>query len=184
MKEDRGYRYGMALFCLMLAISGVTVIYGSHCCAAFPPEDQAIREHFGAPEWRGIKWLTAALMDWPMGFRLCLMTLTASLIGLAVAFSGFLLVRHEGIVHVRFSAAVRAFLAAILVGVIYILTIYAAGFYGYQGSLILVSWLEISLLVSLMNVPNRSGVILAVPLTVAGFGSAAIISMLMDIPWD
>lgn len=184
MNETKGYRYGMGLFGLAATVSGIAVIYGSQCCAVFSPEDQIIRANFGIPEHRGIRWLTAALMDWPMGFRLCLMTLTASLIGLVVAFSGFLLVQHKDTNYAPLANGLRAFLAALLVGVMYILTIYIAGFVGYQGTLILVSWLIISILVSLMSVSNRSGFILAVPLTVVGFGSAAIISMVLGIAWD
>lgn len=184
MNETRGYRYGMALFSLAAVLSGIAVIYGSQCCAVFSPEDQNIRANFGIPEQRGIRWLTAALMDWPMGVRLCLMTLTASLIGLAVAFSGFLLAQHKNTDHARLADGFRAFSAALLVGVMYILTVYIAGFFGYRGAWILVSWLIISILVSLMSVSNRSGFILAVPLTVVGFGSAAIISMVMGIAWD
>ena len=69
MNEGWGYLYGIAVFGLAVVLSGVAVIYGSQCCAVFSLDEQIIRANFGIPEQRGIRWLTSALMDWPMGFR-------------------------------------------------------------------------------------------------------------------
>jgi hypothetical protein len=105
-------------------------------------------------------------MDWPLGFRLCLMTLVTSLIGFAVAFSGFLLAMREGAKHTRSVALFRSISAVLSVGVIYILIVYVAGFFGYRGPLVILSWMATALLVGLMSFPQKSGVILAVPLMV------------------
>jgi hypothetical protein len=68
--------------------------------------------------------------------------------------------------------------------VLYILTIYIAGYVAYRGPLVLVAWIGISVAIGLMYAPNRSGLILAVPLTPAGFIAAGLTSMIVGIPWD
>lgn len=180
MEDVRGYRFGTAVFGLAAVLSAGAVAYASSCCSAVSAEDQAILAGLGAPEWRGMGWVTAALMDWPLGFRLTLMTLTTSIIGFAVALCGLLLASKNN----RFSRIFRPVSATILVGIIYILVIYIAGYIGYKGPFVLVAWLGAAALISLMYFPNRNGLILAVPLAVVGFGAAAVISMVMGIGWD
>lgn len=183
MEDVRGYRFGAALFGLAAVISAVAVAYGSYCCAAFSVEDQAILTSLGAPDRRGVQWLTAALLDWPLGFRLSLMILTTAIFGFAVALCELIFFSKND-KFARLSKIFRPPSAALLVGSIYILIIYIAGFFGYKGPLILIAWLGAAVLVSLMYFPNRNGLILAIPLAIVGFGAAAIISMVMGIGWD
>ena len=183
MEDVRGYRFGTAVFGLATVLSAVAVAYGSYCCAAFSTEDQAILTSLGAPQRRGMQWLTAALMDWPMGFRLSLMILTTSIFGFAAALCGLILFSKNDR-FARLSKIFRPLSAALLVGIIYILVIYIAGFFGYRGPLVMVAWLGAAMLVSLMHLPNRNGLILAIPLAIAGFGAAAVVSMVMGIGWN
>jgi hypothetical protein len=184
MDDTRGYRIGIVLFGIAAGLSAAAALYGSYCCAGFPTDVQALRTNFGTPERRAMPWLTATLMDWPLGYRLIVMTLASSLIGVVISISAMTLASWKAGAYARLWAVFSMLSASFLVGVLYILTIYVAGYFGYRGPLSLVAWIGISVGVGLMYAPNRSGLILAVPLTPAGFIVAGVTSMIVGIPWD
>lgn len=164
--DARGYRYGAILFGAATLGSLIAVAIGSY--------------RSGSGMLSGFR----AVMGQPMGLRLCLMTSIASIACLGGTLLSLFLATDERFRHGRASIVIRGVIAVLIVGVIDIITVYAAGFLGYIGPLVLLSWLAVALLVSMMNAPGRAAFILAVPLTVMGFGAAAILSMTLGIPWD
>jgi hypothetical protein len=145
MDDTRGYRIGIVLFGLAAVFSAAAALYGSHCCVGFPTDVQVLRTSFGTPERRAMPGLSAALMDWPLGYRLTLMTLASSLIGVAISISGITLASWKAGAYARVWAVFSMLSASFLVGVLYILTIYVAGYVGYRGPLVLMAWIGISL---------------------------------------
>lgn len=183
MYEARGYRYGIMVFGFATICSLIAVMVGSYCCSSFPEDYLSTGANPGLDQPRNLMSVSQ-LMNHSMGFRLCVMTLTASSVGLSAAYLNLIMTMKGVFENSRSALAFRALLAALVVGVFDILAVYVFGFFGYRGPLVLVSFLGIAVLVSLMNIPARSGCILAVPLAIVGFGAAATISMTMGIGWD
>lgn len=192
MAEARGYRWGASFFALA-TICGLAVLpFAISCCSRFTPEQSAESMALGGNGWApGITPVAVALLDWPMGFRLLVMMLAASLLCFSATIAMLLISRSK----LRGSGSLRragpawgviaqAVLSSFMVGLLYILAVYVTGFAGYVGPANLVWMAGIPMAVGFMARPRLSGLALGVPLALGGWVCLGIISMTVGIPLD
>jgi heme/copper-type cytochrome/quinol oxidase subunit 2 len=187
MKAERAYKWGAAFFGIV-AVAGLAAMpYALRCCSSFSSEELALREQTG---WETTgPAITAALMDWPLGFRLFLMMIVVALI-CTLAMTAMAVIAHreqqpETTSSIPGWIAVRVLLSSVVVAVLYILATYTIGFFGMsRGPHNLVWLLGIPVLVAWMGKPNLRGLAFGFPLALTGFACLAIISLTLDIPLD
>ncbi len=81
--------------------------------------------------------------------------------------------------------AVRVLLSSMVVGVLYLLSAYAAGFFGISRGPHNLAWmLGIPMLIAWMGKPSLLGFALRIPLALTGFVCLVILSMTLQIPLD
>ena len=182
------YQWGAAGFGLIAVCGIVALPYAVRCCSRFSPDELAFRRQLG---WESPgPAITAALMDWPLGFRLFLMTIVASII-CAAAMIGMAYAVHRETrpdatdAAIHGGIAVRVLLSSITVGVLYLLSAYVVGFFGISRGPHNFAWmLGIPLVVAWIGKPGPLGCALGLPLAFTGFVCLVIISMTLQIPLD
>jgi hypothetical protein len=187
MTSTRGYRSGAWLFGLTALVCIAALPYAVRCCAHFSPADLKLRAEFGGGSREpGITPLAEALHDWPMGFRLLLMTLVATTICFASTLASLSLARRENLADQRtvWRPIVRAVLACLMVGVLYILGAYATGFVSYLGPRNLLWMLGVPAAIALMCWPRPIGALMTLPLAIGGWIALAILSIGLGIQLD
>jgi hypothetical protein len=187
MMSVRGYRWGAWLF----GLAGLTCValmpHAVQCCSRFAEADLRLRMEFGANGWSsGTSRVATALLDWPMGLRLLLMALVAAIVCSAATFASILIVRSEMLAaeNAIWKSVVRGVLACLIVGVLYLLSIYATGFIGYLGPLNLLWMVAVPAAIALMAWPCPRGVLMTAPLAIGGWIALAAISIGLGIPID
>jgi hypothetical protein len=188
MVATRSYKWGAVLFGIVAAVGLVLLPHAVSCCSRFSPQDIALRETLGwsAPG----PLITAALMDWPLGFRLLLLTIVAALVCAAAMLSMMMIARSEQrqdatVGALRRAFALRALISSLVVGVLYLLATYAAGYVGASRGLHNLVWLAgIPVVVAWIGKPSWVGLALGVPLAITGFACLILISVTLQIPLD
>jgi len=188
MVTTRAYKWGAILFGILAATGLALLPYAIRCCSRFSPQDIALQEASGwGPPGPAI---TGALMDWPMGFRLLLLTIVAAILCAAAMFSMMKIAgweQRQGTPPgaLRRAIAARALLSSAVVGILYLLAAYAVGYIGASTGPHNLVWLAgIPLAVAWAGKPGPLGLVLAVPLAFAGFLCLILISVLFQIPLD
>lgn len=184
MSKAAGYRIGACLFALTVVICLAVLPFAASCCSHLSSQEQALSATVGHAPWAaGITPLAVALLDWPMGFRLLLLTLTAAILCLVATLASAALSRRS-IGQGWWSDFARGVLACFTVGVLYILAAYVTGYFGYLGPANVGWMLGIPALVAFMNIPRPIGLLFSVPLALGGWIGAGVISLTIGIPLD
>jgi len=191
MQHLRGYRWGGGLFAFVALCSLASFPYAISCCSRFSAEELAERASFGSNGWApSITPLAVALLDWPMGFRLLVMTAVAAILCLAATITLLLLARFnpketsDRRAHVLKSIG-EVVLGSFMVGVLYILAAYGVGYAGYLGPTNAIWFVGIPMLVSLMEHKRLATALLwFVPLLLGGWMWMGLLSMTVGIPLD
>jgi hypothetical protein len=192
MHDVRGYRWASIFFGLVLGISLAFLPHAIGCCSRFSAEDMAIRASFGNHGWApGITPLAVAMLDWPMGFRLLVMTLVAACLCLVASLTGLLLARRMNADGAAGGAprlwyiVGQGVLGSFMVGVLYILAAYAVGYEGYLGPRNALWFVGLPLAVALVQQSRLQRAILwTFPLLLGGWVWMAVLSMTVGIPLD
>ena len=190
MPEMHGYRWGAWFFGLVALCSLAALPFAATCCSRFSAEDMAADAALGGNGWSpDITPLAIALLDWPMGFRLLLMTSVAAILCFATTVT-LLFVRQrnaerqEKRILSRVGVA-QAVLGSFMVGVLYILAAYAVGYVGYRGPANALWFIGIPMAVAVMQKPSiQSALLWTIPLLLGGWLSMGILSMTIGIPLD
>jgi hypothetical protein len=182
------YKCGAAAFGL-LSVSGLLALpYALRCCSGFEPDEVAFRQAVG--------WATSgpairtALLDWPMGFRLFLMAVVASVICASAMIGLAFTARWEARTNatafgIQVGYGLRVLLSSIVVGVLYLLCFYTVGFFGIGGGPHNLSWaIGIPVVVAWLGKPGAFGCALGLPLAFTGFVCLLLICLVFQIPLD
>lgn len=187
MAELRGYRIGAWFFALVTLLCSAILPLAISCCSRFLPSrlptGAAVDSDRLSP---GIKPAAVALLDWPMDFRLFLMTLVAAVLCLFSTLASAFLTRassRQG-AWAAWAACARAVFACMTVGVLYILASYVAGFVGYRGPANLIWMAGIPVLIALTHAPRLAALLISFPLFIGGWVAMAVIGMTVGIPLD
>jgi hypothetical protein len=186
MTAERAYRWGAAFFGIVALVGLAALPYAFRCCSQFSSGELAFRKATGwdPPD----PAITVALMNWPMGFRLFLMTLVAAVICTLAMILLSVIARREQRVETAMSSLwrwiiARAVLSSVIIGVLYILGAYMTGFFGIPGGPHNLAWLiGIPVIVAWMGKPSLRGLALGFPLALTGFICLIIISLTLRIP--
>lgn len=184
MISMRGYRWGAWLFGLTGVACVAAMPYAVNCCSHLPDSDLLSMEPYRRSPY--ITPVAAALLDWPMGFRLLLMTLAAAVICFSSTLASMFLIQNEpteaGTIPRK--SVVQAILACLQVGVLYILATYAVGFLGYRGPLNLLWGAGVPAAIAAMVWPRLGWIRMTIPLAIGGWAALAAISIGFGIPLD
>jgi hypothetical protein len=187
----RGYRWGGGFFAFVALCSLASLPYAISCCSRFSAEELADRASFGGNGWApGITPLAVALLDWPMGFRLLVMTVVAAILCLAATITLHLFASYTAKETLSRRARMlkpigEAVLGSFIVGVLYILAAYGVGYAGYIGPANAIWFVGIPVLVSLMEHKRLTSAFLwSAPLLLGGWVSMGVFSMTVGIPLD
>lgn len=187
MNSTQGYHWGAWFFGLIIVCCVAVLPHAVSCCSQFSAADLQFRAQFGAKGWApGITPLAVALLDWPMGFRLFLMTLVTAIICFLSSLAGFFVARAgnvDGSWGVGRSV-VQGLLACLMVGVLYILAAYATGFIGYLGPANMLWMIGVPAVIAILTWPRLTGLLMALPVGIGGWLMLAVISMTVGIPLD
>ena len=190
--DAHGYWWGSIFFAVAVAAAVACLPYAISCCSRFSKEQIAIRASFGEHGWApGITPVAIALLDWPMGFRLLIMTIVAATLCLLCTVSLLFAARSRNVAGGPHSAAYawlpvgEALLGSFMVGVLYILAAYAVGFKGYIGPGNLLWFFGVPAAIAFMIRPSLlQGLVWTLPLLIGGWVCMAIISVSVGIPLD
>jgi len=187
MNSACGYRWGSLLFGLVALCCLAALPRAIACCSQFSGADVQLPIKPGQSTWEaGITPVAVALLDWPMGFRLLLMTLVAALICLAACLTGLLVVPKEGDEPAAGTSKsiARLLLASLMTGVLYILAVYGTGFLGYVGPANFLWMAGVPTVMALITWPRPRGVLFAVPVGIGGWIATIAICIAVGIPLD
>lgn len=187
----RGYCWGVGLFAFVALCSLASLPFAISCCSRFTAEELAESASLGGNGWApGTTPMAIALLDWPMGFRLLVMTIVAAMLCLAATISLLLFTRYTtkqtpG----RLARILRAIgevaLGSFIVGVLYILAAYGRGYVGYIGPGNAIWFAGIPMLIALMEHRClKSALLWTVPLFLGGWVWTVVLSMIVGIPLD
>jgi hypothetical protein len=189
-RKARRYRWVGSVFGGVVVAELIALPYAIRCCSRFSADVQKFRTD---AHWDPhVGWFAKFLLDWPMEFRLVVMTITAAILCLLATMMLSLLSRvserqngADGRGTLRWLVfGARTAVASFMVAVLYLLAIYACGYVGYMGPRNLVWYLGIPVLVALIEYPRPAGALLGVPLAITGSLCVALISLTVGIPLD
>ena len=191
MRDERGYRWGSIFFALVVASSLACLPYAISCCSHFSTEHLARRASFGSRWAPGITPLTVALLDWPMGFRLLILTIVAASLCFVATVAGFVILRRRqteelngGSARIWLSVS-DALLGSLMVGVLYIFGLFCVGYIGYLGPLNVLWFVGVPLTVALIQHGcTLRAVLWTFPLLLGGLVCTGVLSITVGIPLD
>ena len=186
-----GYRWGGGLFAFVAFCSLASLPFAIGCCSRFTAAELAERASFGSNGWApGITPLAVTLLDWPMGFRLLVMTIVAAILCFGATITLFLLARYSAKeTPDRRARVLKAIgevaLGSFIVGVLYILAAYGVGYIGYLGPANAIWLVGIPMLIALMERGRLTSALLwTVPLLLGGWVWMGVLSIAVGIPLD
>jgi hypothetical protein len=187
----RGYRWAGGLFAFVALCSLASLPFAISCCSRFSAEELAERALVGRNGWApGITPLAVALLDWPAGFRLLVMTIVTAVLCLAATITLLLFARYNAKETPDRRARLlkpigEVVLGSFIAGLLYILAAYGMGYVGYIGSANGIWFVGIPMLIALMEHKRLTSALLwTFPLLLGGWIWMGVLSMTVGIPLD
>ena len=179
------------MFASVALCSLASLPHAISCCSRFSAQELAERASFGSNGWApGTTPLAVVLLDWPMGFRLLVLTAVAAILCLAATITLLLIARFnpeetsDRRAHVLKPIG-EVVLGSFMIGVLYILAAYGVGYAGYLGPANAIWFVGIPMLISLMEHKRLATAFLwSVPLLLGGSMWMGLLSMTVGIPLD
>jgi hypothetical protein len=173
------------LFGLLIVGCVVALPHAISCCSHFSAADLKLRAQFTKNLDPHTTPVAVALLDWPMGFRLLLMTLVAAIICFLLCVIGVFVARADDVGGGRGRGeSIKLVLGSLMVGVLYILAAYLTGFIGYVGPANLLWVIGVPAVIAIITWPRPIGIPMALPVGIGGWIALIAICMTVGIPLD